>query len=1303
MNGSPRDPQSSPVPAASWPGLVALPLIGILLTTTAFILSHQAAWKDVRTEFEAMARERAMILEQSLRQHEADVSTLARLFDSSDDVHRGEFHVFASPQPGHASVRAKEWIPRVQLGNRAAVEAQARSEGVSGYEFKEFGPRGNLVRAETRKDYYPVLFVEPVVGNEAALGFDLASNPERWSAMEKAAGSGRVVATAPVHLIQQQQYGDGLLLIAPVYAKGPDVHTPEDRRTRCRGFVLEVLRAGEMSRVALEPLNSIGIVIRLLDRDAPVANTLLHERQPELKAGNSSDTFTETEGPAIRFDHDFEFGTRHYRISAKPNDRFIAKRLSQGHWWILPAGLLVTGLVAFQVRTLATQSARAEAIVDSRTSALRESEQRFRLMADRAPVLIWLSGTDKLCNFFNETWLQFTGRTMEQEMGNGWAEGVHPDDLSKCLDIYTGCFDRRESFRMEYRLKRHDGEYRWILDHGVPRIDAKGRFEGYIGSCIDITDQIQTAEQRQSLAQDSAFLNQCIAEFAVKDTFDAALETLLQHALNLGRLDCGAICLIGGQTVQVRHQVGLEAGFIAQATSHPTNAPHVEFILDHGAGPAELLTRFPDLAAMAGTFGLRHLYGIRLVVGASPIGFILGASRKAEPPLAAGLQRLPLLITELQTVHRRLAAEAEVRRLVEEQRVILETVPLTIGLFRERKAIWVNREYESMFGYTASETIGHDTAPIYPHASDYDRVGRAGYECLSKGGLYFTEAEMRRKDGSTFWGEIMARAVDPADLAKGTIWVVSNISSRKAAAQSLEAAKRKYDRLVAHIPSGVYLHRTSANGTQRFEYVSPKAAALLGVSVETLLADPTAALSRIPTPDAAGFRTQFREAGKDLVPFDWEGRCLVGEQIRWLRINAVPESQPHGDTLWSGVVSDITARRELETSLRQAQKMEGIGHLAGGMAHEFNNILASFLMSLSIFKADPTGPQSPQLLEDMESGCNRAADLIRKLLAFSSRSMIQLRPMRLEDTLTDHVRVLRGLLGERTEIQLILDPDLPRVRADRSLMEQVLMNLCLNAQDAMHGAGSIRIALSRVELTAADLQQSPEATTGPHLCLAVSDTGRGMDETMMQRLFEPFFTTKEVGKGTGLGLATVRGIVQQHRGWVQVHSKPGEGSTFSVYLPAIDELKGPLFPQPPPAQVGIPGAARRTTVLVVEDDPHLRKLTRSVLAMDGYEVLEAPNATLAMEIWKNHRDHIDLLYTDVAMPGGMNGSELAQHLLSEKPELKVIITSGYHDGKPSSDSKSHNSPLYMEKPCPAHILRSNVAMLLGGTTNDSHD
>jgi len=397
---------------------------------------------------------------------------------------------------------------------------------------------------------------------------------------------------------------------------------------------------------------------------------------------------------------------------------------------------------------------------------------------------------------------------------------------------------------------------------------------------------------------------------------------------------------------------------------------------------------------------------------------------------------------------------------------------------------------------------------------------------------------------------------------------------------------------------------------------------------------------------------------------------------------------------------DVTQRREAEaalaraeTRLRHAQRMEAIGRLAAGIAHDFNNLLTVMLAEGERALARPEG-QGHTEVETMVSAARMSADLTRQLLAYSRHSVLDRKVVEPTEILRNLEGILRRALGTLIDLRIEVGREVGRVEADRSQLEQIVLNLVLNARDAIEGAGTITVSLSSVELDADHVRAHPGAEVGPHVLLTVSDDGRGMDEATRERIFEPYFTTKERDLGTGLGLATVYGIVKQHGGNIWVYSEPGKGSTFKIYLPSTDRPLTTVKPVPVAAPVR-PRPGDRATVLVAEDAKPLRQLLEDSLTAAGYRALVAGSGEEALSIWEREGGAISLLITDATMPG-ISGIELIEQLRSRRKDLPVICTSGYATAQLRNLSMIAPDVNFVEKPFSPRVLIDRVRALLDG-------
>jgi two-component system, cell cycle sensor histidine kinase and response regulator CckA len=458
--------------------------------------------------------------------------------------------------------------------------------------------------------------------------------------------------------------------------------------------------------------------------------------------------------------------------------------------------------------------------------------------------------------------------------------------------------------------------------------------------------------------------------------------------------------------------------------------------------------------------------------------------------------------------------------------------------------------------------------------------------------------------------------------------------------------------------------------------------------------------------EVVGRNTRFLKSGQHDQKFYrhlWEtliaGKVWHGEIINRRKDGRLypeddiitPVRDEHGEiTHFIAIKQDITERKDLEAQLRQAQRMEGIGQLAGGVAHDFNNLLAVIRGNAELLLMDTTQLSAPasESLRQVIAAAERAANLTRQLLAFGRKQVMRSQSVNLKDVIGDLTKMLTRIIGEDIDLQCQFAAELPPVEADIGMMEQVIVNLVVNARDAMPRGGRLLITTDITNFDAAYTLTHPEACAGDFVCLTVADAGTGIAPEHLPRIFEPFFTTKDAGKGTGLGLATVYGIVKQHRGWVEVSSRLGAGSTFKIFLPA--QPQRPRTAATSEADTALRGG--RETILLVEDDYAVRMITRRVLESFGYKVCEATSAREALEIWRGQREGIALLLTDMVMPEGVTGRELAEQLRAERPTLKVIFLSGYGEDVVGKDTDfiHRTKSRFLQKPCASRTLLETV-------------
>ena len=535
-------------------------------------------------------------------------------------------------------------------------------------------------------------------------------------------------------------------------------------------------------------------------------------------------------------------------------------------------------------------------------------------------------------------------------------------------------------------------------------------------------------------------------------------------------------------------------------------------------------------------------------------------------------------------------------------------------------------------------------------------------------------------------GLAFAYIVKPFEMSH-LLMTVEQAVRKQRLAQALLDSDERYRFVTENIADAVFLLELDgriALGNHRAEMITGYAQAeLVGRAFFSLLPEAGAREARARLSDV--------RVGVKVSPF-FEVELIQKDGARVLLevhvTSVLKDGQPVARL---GVARDITERRYLEDQLRQAQKMEGIGRLAAGVAHDFNNLLTAiggrcYLVLNALTSENPIRRE----IEIIQDAAERAAKLTHQLLAFSRKQILDPCVLDLNATVTGIEPLLRRMIREDIEIATALDSAAGRVKADAGQIEQVLLNLAVNASDAMPNGGWLTLATSNVTLDEAYARTHAEVEPGPYVMLSVSDTGHGMTAEVQAHIFEPFFTTKEVGKGTGLGLATVYGIAKQSGGHITVHSEPGQGAVFKLYLPRVEEAPGTAEPARP-TEITRRGSE---TVLLVEDDEPLRTLAREILSIQGYTVLDAISPSEALRLADVHPGPIHLLVTDVVMPQ-MNGRQVADHLLAARPGLKVLFMSGYTDAAIVEHGVLEPGTHFLQKPFTPDGLSRKVREALG--------
>src|SRR5712664_2188424 len=601
---------------------------------------------------------------------------------------------------------------------------------------------------------------------------------------------------------------------------------------------------------------------------------------------------------------------------------------------------------------------------------------------------------------------------------------------------------------------------------------------------------------------------------------------------------------------------------------------------------------------------------------------------------------------------------------------------------------YANAAFAQMMGHETTESIvGKPWKEVYA-PQDVRKLQEAVRESLRKNGKWYAPVNINRREGSAVPVEMAITAMPEG----GVVCISRDVSARRDAENARAQAEAKYRTLVEQVAAISYIAELGMHG--EWLYVSPQVETMFGFSPEEWLTDSRAWTQHVHPEDHKVVEAA-EETSERGERFQAEYRVIRKDgRVIWVSDTAVVVAGSGAHPLMEGIIVDITERKQLETQLQQARRMEAIGRLAGGIAHDFNNLLTIIKGYTELALNRPKiSPELQADVERIEDASERASTLVRQLLAFSRRQVLQPKLLDLNSIVLGLDKLLRRLMDEEIAMSTIPGHDIGTIKADPGQMEQVIMNLVVNARDAMPNGGRLTVETANVDLDAAYASDHATVKPGSYVMLAVSDTGMGMSPETVAHIFEPFYTTKESVRGTGLGLSTVYGIVKQSGGYIWVYSEPGHGSTFKVYLPQWTNA-----PEALPAIKPVSGEQKGSeTVLLVEDQPQVRELARMALSEKGYTVLVASSPEDAESACARHGTEIHLLLTDLIMPG-ITGRELAKRLTARHPKMRVLYMSGYTFGITTQTGMQsgllEDGVAFLQKPFTPSVLSEKVREVL---------
>ena len=905
-----------------------------------------------------------------------------------------------------------------------------------------------------------------------------------------------------------------------------------------------------------------------------------------------------------------------------------------------------------------------------RSVAELEEAQEIFATAQRAArfgVFRWDVGTGR-CQWSDQTYQVYGVPSSTRPSIEVWLETVHADDREKMMEAVQ---ETLTSFgrRLQVRYRSADG-VRWVALNGQVFRDADGHPEYLIGINMEVTDQVQLETALQ------------VSEARLGLVIDAVSDGIWDWNTETNKVYFSPVWkrILGHAEADIGDNFSEWDDRL-----HPEDRERVHETLN-----AHLEGLTPQYIS---EFRLRCKDGSWKWILAR--GRVTSRTAEGKPARAVGTHT---------DISQQKQLQAALREREEKTQSLFESMNEGVAYCR-----MIYRDG------TPCDWIYDEVNPAFGQLTGLHSVeGKLVSELLPR--IRETNPELIETYGRIAWTgvpEQFEQFVEPLGIWFGVyaysprkehfVAVIEDITARKTSELAIRKSHDLLSNLARLVPGVIYQYRLWPDGRSAFPYSSPGMYEIYGVTPEEVREDATPVFGRLHPEDVARVSEAILESARTLNTFYSEFRVVLPEQgLRWRWSQAVPERMADGGTLWHGIILDVTERHKAEdekarltSQLIQAQKMESVGRLAGGVAHDFNNLL-TVILGYSGFLMAKLKPNDPLHLYAREIGQagNRAAGLTKQLLAFSRKQVIEPKLLNLNATIRESVPMLERLIGEDIEFRMHLKADLGFTIADPDQIYQVIMNLAVNARDAMPNGGTLDISTANVELSQEEAHAlDQEAMAGSYLAIAVADTGTGMDEETLRHIFEPFFTTKEEGKGTGLGLATVFGIVRQSNGWIEVRSTPEAGTRFRIFLPRIDG--GP--PEEPKTADEVPKTGHET-ILIVEDQEGVRAFTKAVLLRQGYEVLEAAGGEEALLVAGAYSGRIHLLLTDVVLPG-MNGKMVSDRLVALYPGIRVIFCSGYTADLIHQRGVAQHGTSFLQKPFRPENLIAKVREVLDSATH----
>lgn len=917
-------------------------------------------------------------------------------------------------------------------------------------------------------------------------------------------------------------------------------------------------------------------------------------------------------------------------------------------------------------------------------TTLERREKHFRAVSENSLDIVSLLNRDGNFTYNSQAMQRVLGYESAELLGRSAFSLVHEDDVERVRDNFFASVANPDlTITKKFRIRHKDGSWRYMESICKSMLDDP-EIGGVVVNSRDVSERHRIELYNSALSTLGLKLSSAISA-------DEAARIIFQTAESLFGWDACTLNLYSPEEDKLSPVLSIDTinGRKCEIpSSEIEDAPtaRARRILTRGA---ELTLREEPLRISTDGVGIgdktrpsASLMFVPMRNRTRVIGILSIQSYKLKAYDAQDLKTLQAIADHCGGALERVRVEGALRESERRFRQFFEDSPDAVFVENfDGHVLDVNLAASRLHGMPREELIGKNITELVPPAQREETL-RAFHKLVS-GESHHIEGMTLTADGREIPVEVRTSRIDYSDKP-ALLLHVRDVSERKQAEDALKSSEIRFHSVWENSVDGMRL--TDENGI--IVAVNEAFCKLVGMPREELEGQPWT-VSYAESPELTEKLVHYKERFQTRTVESRFQRKMTfrnGKTAELEGSNSFVESRGQ-KTLVLGLFRDVTEHRKLEEQLLHAQKMEAIGQLAGGVAHDFNNILTVIQGHASLLRSAAKQADTPSSSADqIYQAAERASGLTRQLLTFSRRQMMQPKHLDLNQIVSNTTRMLGRILGEDISLQFNYASNVPLVHADAGMIEQVLLNLAVNSRDAMPSGGELTIKIYSVDFKPEDVREYPERRIGEFVRLSVSDTGSGIDAETLPRIFEPFFTTKAIGKGTGLGLATVYGIIKQHKGWIEVESRIGEGTSFHVFLPAAEE-KAVAKSSDTTAEESPRGGTE--TILVVEDEPPVRELVSKILTGCGYRVLKAHNGVEALKIWHQHSDKIDLLLTDIVMPDGMTGRDLAEKIQAERPGLKAIFTSGYSSDIVGKDFVIEEGVNYLQKPyIPQKLMRA---------------